>query len=41
MTEQQTCGRGVAEHAAIPAKLGEFAASMGWPRHTGGLPSRT
>jgi hypothetical protein len=28
MDEQPTCGKGLAEHAALPAKLGELAAAM-------------
>jgi hypothetical protein len=29
MDEQQTCGRGLAENAVLPAKLGELTAAMG------------
>jgi hypothetical protein len=28
MDEQPTCGKGLAEHSALPAKLGELAAAM-------------
>jgi hypothetical protein len=29
MDEQQTCGRGLAENAALPAKLGELTRALG------------
>ena len=28
MDEHPTCGQGLAEHSALPAKLGELAAAM-------------
>jgi hypothetical protein len=28
MTEQRTCGQGLAEHSALPAKLGELTAAV-------------
>jgi hypothetical protein len=28
MTDQPTCGQGLAEHSALPAKLGELTAAM-------------
>jgi hypothetical protein len=28
MADQQTCGQGLAEHSALPVKLGELAASL-------------
>jgi hypothetical protein len=28
MTDQPTCGKGLAEHAVLPAKLGELLAAL-------------
>ena len=28
MDEQQTCGKGLAEHSVLPAKLGELTAAI-------------
>jgi hypothetical protein len=28
MEDQRTCGKGLAEHSALPAKLGELTAAM-------------